>query len=295
MALQVIDLISKNDEKDNKILNIPQIKLGRTVDEAFCDALYAPTSDCALMLIKNGAEIKMDKLADMLKNIKYNESHVMQNIFDCCEYIISYCNNTNRPVLFKFIEKFVKEKHVEYNDMIKILILKGIDVDIQNKRKSSPISLCSSEPVCEDLLKSLINKKAKINTQNIYGMSPLMYATYKKGYNNVVLLIQSGADLNLQDCYGVTALMKAIEVNDEKIFILLLNRGARTDITNNSFETVMDLAKNNPKMKKELLRRTPTYHTTKILKSMHRTNICYSIWIIILLIVVGACVVFFSR
>jgi len=206
MALQVIDLISKNDEKDNKILNIPLIKLGRTVDEAFCDALYAPTSDCALMLIKNGANIKIDKLADMLENIKHDQSHVMQNIFACCEDIISYCNATLRPTLLIFIKKLVEEKHKKYRDMIYKLIIKNIDIDAQNERRSPPISFCVSDPTCEDLLKSLINRGAKINTQNIYGMSPLMYAANENCYNNAVLLVQSGADLNLQDRYGVTAL-----------------------------------------------------------------------------------------
>jgi ankyrin repeat protein len=59
-----------------------------------------------------------------------------------------------------------------------------------------------------EIVEELVEHKAKVNVQDHYGQTPLVYAAFSGHWNVVAFLIEHHAKLNHQTKFGQTALMK---------------------------------------------------------------------------------------
>ena len=110
-----------------------------------------------------------------------------------------------------------------------------------------------------DIVELLINKGAKVNDENKYGLTPLLASisnsnnekekeNYKVSCNIVQLLIDKGATINALNRSGVNPIESAIHGSNIKIIDLLLNKGVNINDKNGSGNTPLHLAvyENNP-------------------------------------------------
>lgn len=119
------------------------------------------------------------------------------------------------------------------NELVKLLIKKGANIDIQSKLGTTPligaVVLNNIESV-----KILIDAGADINIAQNNSLTSLMCALVGSSiYNNldiIKLLIDSKADINKKCCYGNTALHNALtysnDTNCVSIIKLLVSNGA---------------------------------------------------------------------
>ena len=78
-----------------------------------------------------------------------------------------------------------------------------------------------------DIVRMLIEKGADVNVQNKNGTTPLMFASFD-GHTEVArMLIENGADVNIKSDNGKTALKYAMKYNKKKIVSLLRQAGAK--------------------------------------------------------------------
>ena len=77
-----------------------------------------------------------------------------------------------------------------------------------------------------EIIKLLIEKGAKVNTQNDFGETPLHIATYWGHQNIVKLLVENGSDVNIKDKDGIIPLKEAIKMNYRGLSDLLRKYGA---------------------------------------------------------------------
>lgn len=116
--------------------------------------------------------------------------------------------------------------------------------------------LASKEGVVE-IVKSLIENGANVNSQNSTGMAPLHYSSYYPESNYVKLsqlLIDSGANLELEDEVGNTPLMLAVKRDNVPVVKVFLNNGADLDTRDKYGETLLSVSSNKSKIKHLLLK-----------------------------------------
>jgi len=75
-------------------------------------------------------------------------------------------------------------------------------------------------------VKDLLAKNTDINKADVYGLTPLMIASYANNSDIADELIKQGADLNAQDKNGCTPLMYAIFGKSHRTMELLIKKGA---------------------------------------------------------------------
>ena len=62
----------------------------------------------------------------------------------------------------------------------------------------------------EEIVETLINYKAHVNTRDSHGITPL-YSSIEKGFTSIAkLLLNNNADVNIADKEGATALHAAV-------------------------------------------------------------------------------------
>ena len=97
-----------------------------------------------------------------------------------------------------------------------------------------------------DALNRLVNEQAelkiKVNEQDVYGKTALMYAIENNNKTATNFLLKSGADVNKQDKEGKTALMYAVEKKNPSLVKILLNNNANIDIRDKEGNTAVDIA-----------------------------------------------------
>ncbi len=95
------------------------------------------------------------------------------------------------------------------------------DVNCADESSSSPLLFAALNDNLQ-LVTLLIAKEAKLDTQNLSGMTPLMVAA-QKGHSEVVeKLVKSGASANLRDIYKNTSLHYSCLSNSRKTVEILL-------------------------------------------------------------------------
>lgn len=93
------------------------------------------------------------------------------------------------------------------------------------------------------IAQTLINHDADVNTQDKYGISPLMEAGYKCSRSLTSLLFEYGADINMKDNKNQTALMDAASNGYFDMVKYLVKNGANTKDVNSHGETASMLAR----------------------------------------------------
>lgn len=131
-------------------------------------------------------------------------------------------------------------------------ILEEFSFDVNEKDDSGRNALFSifmidNKDQRRKILKSLIEKGADVNIQTQSGLSPIHQAASFGDYDCVKLLIDNGIDVNVRDSLNHTALhILAASNNTEgnpKIVKLLLNCGADKTIMYNNSMTPLEIAK----------------------------------------------------
>ncbi|MBI5570510.1 MAG: ankyrin repeat domain-containing protein [Desulfomonile tiedjei] len=89
----------------------------------------------------------------------------------------------------------------------------------------------------------LLDGGADINSRDIKGWTPLMFAVGSSHSKLAKLLLEKGAAVNLKTKEGLTPLMKAALHNDSEILTLLLAKGADVHVRNLEGNTALGLAR----------------------------------------------------
>jgi len=93
------------------------------------------------------------------------------------------------------------------------LISKGARVNASNTTGDTPLHYSSNG--CLSIVKQLIDAKADVTKQNIYGLTPL-HKSSTLGYQDIAeLLLSNGVDINARDNMGRTPLDYALETADD--------------------------------------------------------------------------------
>ncbi|MEO0897443.1 MAG: ankyrin repeat domain-containing protein [Bacteroidota bacterium] len=128
--------------------------------------------------------------------------------------------------------------------IVSMLLNMDADPNLLHENESTPLMVAVLEGE-EDLLGALLaEEKLKINLQDRFGGSALMYAARMKKVETVKALLAKGANPNLRDVDGETTLMYALIGGEKEIVASLLEAGADKDATNFDGLTAYDKAIN---------------------------------------------------
>jgi ankyrin repeat protein len=112
-------------------------------------------------------------------------------------------------------------------DLVKKLLLKGVDIDAQNENGETALTLALNEEGCEDVVCILVENGANLNTVNYEGITTLMRAVCFEDLELVKKIVELGVDINAVDKYGDTAIKRSVTWNFPDIFYYLLEKGAK--------------------------------------------------------------------
>lgn len=105
---------------------------------------------------------------------------------------------------------------------------------------------CGNDKMSFEIVKSLIDKGADVNTKTWINYTPLMNVAQNGRIDIVKLLVENGADLDVQTSVNKeTALMFAAKNNHVDIYYYLLEKNADVSLVNMWNQTCFDIAKEN--------------------------------------------------
>lgn len=122
-----------------------------------------------------------------------------------------------------------------------LLIENGAEVNTPDKLGRTPLhypfvksndftmSIPTIDPV-ESVNSLLLRKGLILNSQDIFGFSPLMYASQRGSLVCSLYLLQQGADINLKNFEGNNAFTISMANDHQNLAITLINSGAEWDI-----------------------------------------------------------------
>jgi hypothetical protein len=124
-----------------------------------------------------------------------------------------------------------------------------------------------------EVVQKLVECGASIGAKNLYGFTPLYYASFGDygNYCSVLrLLLEHGADINARAGDGSTALHRASSYGRLEIVCLLLEHGAETKAKNNLGKTALQVAEEKGKFEvvKLLLEHKADFNTYLISRSL---------------------------
>ena len=157
-------------------------------------------------------------VVQVFENLSVNQEHVISEFADTPEGTlfravwtddIETVRRTNTDVnikdasgktpLYIAIEK-------GYKDLAVFLVANGAEVNIADANGNTPLILIIHQTGNLELTRRLIEKGARINTQNRTGETALMYAAWRGHSKIVQLLLEHRADVTLKNQQGDTAL-----------------------------------------------------------------------------------------
>lgn len=122
-------------------------------------------------------------------------------------------------------------------DSLQLLIDKGADVNVKNRRRSTPLHWAIHD---EAKVRLLLSKGAGVNAKQVEGRTPLyLAATLGNAVPTMRLLLTSGADPNQASLIGQTPLIMAAARGDVAGMQLLIEKGADVNILNGAGETAL--------------------------------------------------------
>jgi len=151
-------------------------------------------------------------------------------------------------------------------EIVKVLLDKGVDVNIQDKDGLTPLMIVIKDAKNEEnniyedksnydldkdirakIVRILFRNHANVNAVDNNGQTALMMAVNNDNLEMIETLVNNGADVNIQNNKGETPLMYAVCSYGEKnivknIVTFLLNNNANVNIQNNEGETPLMVA-----------------------------------------------------
>ena len=114
---------------------------------------------------------------------------------------------------------------------VEILVAKGATVNLQDKKKRTPLILAASNGHTS-VVEFLLSEGGDINARDSGGQTALMY-TCKRSFNETAaFLLKNGAEVNVQSKKkGITALMLAAVSDNVELLRMLLEHGADANLT----------------------------------------------------------------
>ena len=128
-----------------------------------------------------------------------------------------------------------------YLNLIKILIRRGAEVNIQDKLEMTPLPWSSYGGHFESV-KYLLSHGAAVNASDSMGRTPLFRAAEHQHYEVVQILLDSGAFLIHADHNQWTALFHSVVCGHTEMMKLLLKNGIDVNIQSDDGETVLHIA-----------------------------------------------------
>ena len=122
----------------------------------------------------------------------------------------------------------------DFKKVAKQLMKKGADINSENKKKATPLTLATISGLEEVVRDLLALGGVDVNHQDLEGRSPLSYAAQHCHLEIARYLITSGADINLSDKQGFTPLIWAAMGRPENIVHEFLSNNTVHEFLSNS-------------------------------------------------------------
>ncbi len=126
-------------------------------------------------------------------------------------------------------------------EIAKILINKGLDVNIKNHEGITPLH-AAVESGNFEMVELLLDKGADPNTKDKYDCTPLYRAVYGKKLLVIKKLVEGGADMNILGESGLSPLCYSIKNSCDDIAEFLIESGADVNLRNNDGFTPLHYA-----------------------------------------------------
>ncbi len=124
-----------------------------------------------------------------------------------------------------------------------LLISSGAEVDTRDKNDWTPLHHAARSGKTETV-RLLIEKGADVKARQRYGRTPLRMAATYGFVETVKVLIEKGADINSRDKYSETILHAAAKSGRTPVVEVLVKNGADVNVKNNSGTTPLHMAEN---------------------------------------------------
>ncbi len=125
--------------------------------------------------------------------------------------------------------------------IVKIYHIFGGDLEVKNNRGKSLFQKAISNDN-KEVFQYLIKAKANLDTQDTYGITPLMSAIVLKKNEYAFKLIDNGCDLNLHDIGKTSALHFAITGGNIEVAKYLIEKGAKINTPDVNGDTPLSAA-----------------------------------------------------
>ena len=153
------------------------------------------------------------------------------NHIDCMEILVQFGANINVTFRDTGETAFQWALHSRRTNVVEALLELGVNTNTQNKYGITPLMhalFWGMEPIFQKLL----CKSTDIDVSEIQGRTALHFASMYGRQNMLKSLIEAGANVNAIDYYGLTPLMTAAVFNKvESTELLICYGGAELDLT----------------------------------------------------------------
>ena len=228
-----------NEKPDPNIIKI-LIKAGADYSDAMLTAVRTNNIKLARILIKNGADVNMNCLADQspLSLSILNIHAYGDKALPMTEFLIKHGADVHEILAFQNGDSRYEDKDTVFTNnlnlavsmdsvkCLELLLRNGADPDLRDSRGRSP--LMYSVLTGHGVLETLLNHGADPNLGDSEGRTPLTLAVIDTEADAGIIetLLEHGADPNVRDNSGFTPLTWAVNDRDRspEIFVSALIR-----------------------------------------------------------------------